>query len=222
VERDASGVTKAVMFGDLSGFTALTEAHGDGGAADVAGRFFDLAAGVLPEDARVVKTIGDAVMIVADDSRSGLDAALGVLRAVGREEAFPGVRIGLNAGPIVERVGDVFGATVNAAARLTEHAHVGQLLTTRALASLVAEADQVAVTALGPTHLKNIGDPIEIFLIEDELRCPTVEVLDPVCRMYVDADDAPARLPWGERIWLFCSFECATKFSANPERYTAG
>lgn len=216
------GSKKAVMFGDLAGFTALTEAHGDGGAADVAGRFFDLAASVLPDGAKVVKTIGDAVMIVSDDARAGLDAALSVLRVVGREEAFPGIRIGLNVGPIVERGGDVFGATVNAAARLTEHAHVGQLLITRPLAPLLVEADRVTVTALGPTRLKNIGEPIEIFWVEDDFRRPSAQVLDPVCRMYVDADDAPARLPWGERIWLFCSFECATKFSANPERYTAG
>lgn len=217
-----AGGSMAVMFGDLAGFTALTEAHGDGGAADVAGRFFDLAMTALPDGARVVKTIGDAVMVVADGPRPGLDAALGVLRVVGREESFPGVRMGLTFGPVVERNGDVFGATVNVAARLTEHAHVGQLLVAKPLAILIVEADQVRVTALGATRLKNVGEPIEIFSLEDDFRRPSSQVLDPVCRMFVDADDAPARLPWGDRIWLFCSFECATKFATSPERYAEG
>ena len=58
---------RAVIFADLAGYTALTEAHGDSGAADVAERFFELTASVLQADARIVKTIGDAVMVVASD-----------------------------------------------------------------------------------------------------------------------------------------------------------
>ena len=211
----------AVLFADLAGFTALTEAHGDGGAADIAGRFAELAASVLVGDARIVKTIGDAVMVVTSDGRGGLDTALRLLRAVDREADFPGVRVGLHVGPVVERGGDVFGATVNVAARLTEHAHVGQLLTTIDVADLVVGGDDATVTALDPTRLKNVGDPVEIFSVEDDFRRPRSQVLDPVCRMFVDADDAPARLPWGERIWLFCSFECARKFSEEPDRYAA-
>lgn len=108
---------RAVLFADLAGFTALTEAHGDLGAADVAGRFAELARSVLLEDARVVKTIGDAVMVVASDARVGLEIAMRLLRSVDGEADFPGVRLGLHAGPVVERAGDVFGATVNVAAR---------------------------------------------------------------------------------------------------------
>jgi adenylate cyclase len=219
---DAESDERAVLFADLAGFTALTEAHGDVGAADVAGRFAELATSVLAGDARVVKTIGDAVMIVARDPRVGLDTALGLLRALDGEAGFPGVRLGLHAGPVVERAGDVFGATVNVAARLTEHAHVGQLLTTGGIAALVVGTDEMTATALGATRFKNVGEPIEIYAIDDEFRRPTTQVLDPVCRMFVDADDAPARLPWRDRIWLFCSFECARTFSRDPDRYAHG
>jgi adenylate cyclase len=41
------GDLRAILFADLAGFTALTEAHGDLGAADVAGRFVELARSVL-------------------------------------------------------------------------------------------------------------------------------------------------------------------------------
>ena len=126
---------RAVAFADLAGYTALTEAHGDDDAADVAVRFFDLTASVLRATPRIVKTIGDAVMVVTSDANHGLEIGLALLRAVEREPHFPGVRIGVHYGPIVERSGDVFGATVNIAARLTAHAHVGQLLTSSAIAA---------------------------------------------------------------------------------------
>jgi class 3 adenylate cyclase/YHS domain-containing protein len=210
---------RAVLFADLAGFTALTEAHGDGEAADVADRFGRLASSVLAPGARVVKTIGDAVMIVAPDGRTGLQTALRLLRSVDDEPSFPGVRIGLHVGPVVERGTDLFGATVNLAARLAGHAHVGQLLATEAIVELVVTDDDVTIAALGPTYLKNIGAPVELFSVEDDFRTPQAQVMDPVCRMFVDADDAPARLPWGDRVWLFCSFECAHAFGDEPERY---
>jgi YHS domain-containing protein len=68
--------------------------------------------------------------------------------------------------------------------------------------------------------LKNVGEPIEVYSISDHSSAPATQFLDPVCRMYVDADAAPARLPWDERAWYFCSFDCAQAFSADPNRYS--
>jgi adenylate cyclase len=219
-EQNVNRQPGAVVFADLAGYTALTEAHGDDGAADIALRFFDLAASRLAGDARIIKTIGDAVMVVAREAHHGLETGLALLRAVEAEPHFPGVRVGLHYGPVVERNGDVFGATVNVAARLTAHAHVGQLLTSAAIAAQVAQHTHLTTVALGATWLKNVGEPIEVYSISDHSSAPATQVLDPVCRMYVDADAAPARLPWDERAWYFCSFDCAQAFSADPNRYS--
>jgi len=210
---------RTVCFADLAGYTALTDAHGDVSAADIAQRFFDLTAELLTGDARLVKTIGDAVMIVTSDPRLGLQIALDLLHAIESEPQFPGVRIGVHHGPVVERNGDVFGATVNVAARLTAHASVGQLLTSDTIASLLTELGHLTTVALGPTLLKNVAEPVDIYWVADHSRGATSQVLDPVCRMFVDADGAPARLPWGDRIWHFCSFDCAKSFVQDPERH---
>lgn len=209
----------AVVFADLAGYTALTEAHGDDGAADVAMRFFDLATSQLEDDARIVKTIGDAVMLLTSQPHHGLQIGLAVLRAVEAEPHFPGVRVGLHYGPVVERNGDVFGATVNVAARLTAHAHVGQLLTSAVIARYAERVSHLTTIALGATLLKNVSEPIDIYAVSDHGPAPTTQVVDPVCRMYVDADAAPARLPWDDRAWYFCSFDCAHAFSQDPIRY---
>ena len=122
-------------------------------------------------------------------------------------------------GPVVERSGDVFGATVNIAARLTAHAHVGQLVASDAIACLVVGRPDLQTTALGSTWLKNVGEPVEIYTITEHGVAATSQVLDPVCRMFVDADAAPAHLPWDGRAWHFCSFDCARTFTQDPAKY---
>jgi class 3 adenylate cyclase/YHS domain-containing protein len=215
------GAEQAVAFADLAGYTALTEVHGDTGAADVAERFIELTETVLPEGARLVKTIGDAVLVVTADPVAGIRFGLDLLCAVEAEPHFPGVRVGVHYGSVVERRNDVFGATVNVAARLTAHAHVGQLLTTDRIAERLGGERDLATTALGATWLKNVSEPVEIYWVADHTAPASAQVLDPVCQMFVDAERAPAQLPWSDRIWHFCSFECASAFSANPEKYAS-
>jgi class 3 adenylate cyclase/YHS domain-containing protein len=221
INSDAAFPTghRAVAFADLAGYTALTEAHGDDEAANIAIRFFDLTEARLRADARIVKTIGDAVMVVTSDAYHALEMGLAVLRAIRQEPQFPGVRIGVHYGPVVERSGDVFGATVNIAARLTAHAHVGQLIASGAIACLVEAHPKMTTTALGATWLNNVSEPVEIYSIAEHGASATSQVLDPVCRMFVDADAAPAHLPWDGHAWHFCSFECAKTFTQDPGRY---
>jgi class 3 adenylate cyclase len=210
---------QAVLFADLAGFTALTEVHGDLDAADVADRFCALAMTSMSGDARLIKTIGDAVMIAANDAAAAVATALSLLRAVDSEPSFPTVRIGLHAGPVVERAGDLFGTTVNLAARLAAHAHTGEILTTEPVVRGLSAEPSLRISSLGELTFKNVTDPIEVFSIEDPTLMVDTETIDPVCRMVMDADDAPARLPYGDRRFFFCSLECAQKFAAHPERY---
>ena len=123
-----------VLFADVSGSTKLYETVGDNAAhqaIDLCLKLF----GALAEQhgGRVVKTIGDEVMAVFPDaSRAGAaarDIQLGMhdMAPVGKVRL--GVRIGMHQGPVVEKGGDVFGDTVNLAARLTEMASRGQIIT---------------------------------------------------------------------------------------------
>lgn len=62
----------AVSFADLAGFTALTEAHGDVIAADIAERFVAVAESVMDTGDRLVKAIGDAVLLTSVDAAAGI------------------------------------------------------------------------------------------------------------------------------------------------------
>jgi adenylate cyclase len=123
-----------VLFADVSGSTKLYESAGDTAAHAAIDVCVKLFANITQRHGgRVVKTIGDEVMSVFPDASAGGRAAiemqseLGALAPVGAVRL--GARIGLHFGPLVERDGDVFGDTVNLAARLTEMASRNQIIT---------------------------------------------------------------------------------------------
>ena len=181
-----------VLFADLAGYSALTEAHGDESAADLLAHFYELARAAVGADGRLVKTIGDAVMIVAEAPSAAASIALRLAASASAESSFPAVRIGLHAGPVVERQGDVFGATVNLAARVVAHARPGQILCTSQVAQALAGGPPVH--ARGTAVFKNMVEPVEIFEIDAMDSATARGVIDPVCRMRVDPDAAPARI----------------------------
>ena len=108
------------LFADLSGFTALTEAHGDEQAADLVGGFCVAVRQLLAEhQAFEVKTIGDALMLRTGDTAAAIRLGLCIVHDMGAQHGFPLVRVGMHTGSAVERDGDWFGTTVNLAARVS-------------------------------------------------------------------------------------------------------
>ena len=125
-----------LLFADVSGSTRLYDTMGDA----VAVKAIDGCVSVMRErteacGGRVVKTIGDEVMAIfrnaSDAAQAAMEMQLGInaLPRVGRNQL--GIRIGFHLGQVVERDGDVFGDTVNLAARLSGLATKGQIITTR-------------------------------------------------------------------------------------------
>ena len=119
---DEAPAVGAVLFADLSGFRQLTETHGDEAAADAATRFAGLVRRSLAPGAHVVKTLGDGVLVVAPDLDAARETATQIRCAVMVDDGLPPVHAGICAGSVVWRHGDVFGATVNDAARFADSA----------------------------------------------------------------------------------------------------
>ena len=82
---------------------------------------------------RVVKQIGDAVMLVSPDAAAAVETCLALVERAEAEEDFPPLRAGIAYGPAVNRWGDWFGSTVNVASRLTARARPGAVLVTEAV-----------------------------------------------------------------------------------------
>jgi adenylate cyclase len=103
---------------------------------------------------RVVKTIGDEVLFVADSAADAGLIALDLLDAAESDNLLPALRIGVAAGPVVSRLGDVYGSTVNIASRLTSIARPGTILVDRVMADSLAEDGRFALRQRRPESVR--------------------------------------------------------------------
>lgn len=207
------------VFADLAGYTALTEAHGDDDAAAIATRFHELAVECLPPGARLVKTIGDAVMIAAASIEDGIGVALRIMDAVRQRTQFPAVRVGLHVGAAACRDGDFFGAAVNLAARVAAVARAGEIVCTEAVAAVAVARQIVPARPMGTVRLKNVSAPVTLYELATGEAIRALHHVDPVCRMQVELDGAPTSLRHDGVAFYFCSESCAARFAEAPDQY---
>lgn len=209
------------IFADMSGFTALTEAHGDETAADLAAEFSAAAAPHLRRhEAEEVKTIGDALMIRCNAAASAIRLGLELVHQVGGQHYFPTIRAGMDTGPASERDGDWFGATVNLAARVAGLASGGEVLLTDATRVAAGSPSGFALRERGREQLRNVREPVLLFRAVGRGAAPAAALpIDPVCRMAVDPEHAAGSLRHRGTEYFLCSLACAARFAADPERY---
>ena len=115
-----------VGFLDLVGYTALSQELDADELAELVDRFEALTHDTVAElGGRVVKTIGDEVMFVAEDTAQAATIALRLTERTGTDEVLPLARAGLACGTVLARDGDYYGPVVNLAHRLVELARPG-------------------------------------------------------------------------------------------------
>ncbi len=156
---DLGRLRVAIAFADLAGYTRLTEEAGELEAVDAVERFVEEVELTLPEDARVIKTIGDEVMIVGSDPTALTDWAVGFQRL---HDERPLPRIGLHCGVALYRDGDYFGRDVNIAARVAARSAGGEVLVTRAVVE--QGSPYLEFERIGEVRLKGFSESTEIFL----------------------------------------------------------
>jgi len=152
----------AIAFADLAGFARLTVEQGDEAAVSTVETFVRAVGEKLPVDARVVKTLGDEVMVVGSDPVALTEWAIALQRGV-RGDAPP-PRIGIHYGEALYRDGDYYGRDVNQAARVVARAAGGEVLVTRAVVDVADGLDGVQFDRVGEVRLKGFSEPTELFL----------------------------------------------------------
>jgi adenylate cyclase len=122
----------------------------------VARRLDEIAGERVEAPVTVVKTVGDAVMLVSSDTDCLIGSALDLLDAAREEgESFPQLRVGIAHGPALERAGDWFGSPVNIASRVTGVARAGSVLVTKDARD--AATGEWSWSSLGERRLKGVG-----------------------------------------------------------------
>ena len=206
-----------VAFVDLAGFSALTDVYGDASAIAVLQRFEQLVGEALGALGPPIKWIGDEAMFGFADPATALRVLGRLLPACRSEPQIPLTRTGLNHGPVLRRGNDIFGSTVNIAARIAASASPGQLLATQPVADF-ATASGIVVKGLGNVALRSIADRVPLFSIELAPASDPAWIC-PVCKMHAPFEAYAKSTPTGP--W-FCSERCDEAYVRSPQTYLQG
>jgi adenylate cyclase len=157
---DLGRMRVAIAFADLAGYTRLTEEEGEQTAVDAVERFVEAVEVTLPDEARVIKTIGDEAMIVGSDPARLTDWAVG-FQAMQTERPLP--RIAVHYGVAMYRDGDYYGRDVNIASRIAARSAGGEVLVTRPVVD-AASASHLEFELIGEVRLKGFRESTEVFV----------------------------------------------------------
>ena len=157
----------SVLFADISGSTKLYDTLGDAQAKILVDECLAVMFGVVKQYAgRVIKTIGDEVMCVLATADNGCLAAMDMQLRVNALPAAGSIkraiRIGFHFGPVIEENNDVFGDTVNLAARMAGLAKGGQIVTTAVTADRLSPSLRSSTRRIAALAVKGKGDEIEV------------------------------------------------------------
>jgi adenylate cyclase len=149
---------RSVGFADLVSFTRLVRRLSERELAALVQRFEAIASDIVAaHGGRVIKTVGDEVLFAASAAPAAAAIALDIADTMTGDDLLPEVRSGLATGPVVMRLGDVFGTTVNRASRLTGLAHPGAVLVDDATAAALASVSGFDLAVMRRRPLRGLG-----------------------------------------------------------------
>jgi adenylate cyclase len=160
-ELEEGRLRVAIAFADLAGYARLTVERGDAAAVSTVERFVTAVEQSLPSDARVIKTLGDEVMVVGSDAAALTEWAVALQASVLAGDPPP--RIGIHLGEALYRDGDYYGRDVNQAARVVARAGGGEVLVTRPVVETASGVEGLEFVRIGEVRLKGFSEPTELF-----------------------------------------------------------
>jgi adenylate cyclase len=157
-----------VVFTDIVGFTEYTALRGDEGALELLSAQDRLVQEELPTNARIVKELGDGLLLWFADACEALDTTFRLQQRFEAESAVSAlplwVRVGMHSGRQTCRGDDLVGHDVNLASRVVNLAGPGEVLLSEAtLEEIDDQLPEVSFEELGPVVMKGIPKPVRLF-----------------------------------------------------------
>ncbi|MDQ6715680.1 MAG: adenylate/guanylate cyclase domain-containing protein [Actinomycetota bacterium] len=155
---DEHGLWRHIGFADLVSFTSLVRRLSERELATVVQRFEVLTSDIVTaHGGRIVKTVGDEILFSNREAAPAAATALDLVDAMSGDDVLPDVRVGLAAGPVLSRLGDVFGTTVNRASRLTAIASPGTIVIDSQMATTLTPLSGFDLTPMRRRELRGVG-----------------------------------------------------------------
>lgn len=165
---DQGKTSLAILFADVSDSTRLYEALGDtaafGNVREIIGLLKDVTEAF---SGRVVKTIGDGLMCAFPDADAAANGAAEMQRRIAQRPPLASgkvltIRIGFHLGPVIRDGEDVFGDSVNVAARMAGLALAGQAITTSDTVAMLSPQMRESMRRLDALPVKGKTEEIEV------------------------------------------------------------
>jgi adenylate cyclase len=161
-------IAGTIVFTDIVGFTEFTATRGDAEALQLLATQDRLVQSALPPAARVVKELGDGLLLWFPEPASALHSAFALHRGFEAESSSSGlpllIRVGMHHGTALPRGADVVGHDVNLTARIVDVAAPGEVLVSETVrAGVDPAAVQVCFSELGPVVMKGVPGPIRLW-----------------------------------------------------------
>lgn len=165
--KQAQSTSLAILFADVCDSTRMYEQLGDDKARTLVARCIALMTDCIHRhDGTLIKTIGDEVMATfqsADEAADSASEMQGLVGGLSVDEHPLQIRIGFHFGSALQEERDVFGDAVNLAARITDQAKAGQILTTSLTVESLTPSAQHQVRHVDRTRVKGKKEPIGVF-----------------------------------------------------------
>jgi class 3 adenylate cyclase len=202
----------AILMADLSGYSALTEAHGAVSAADLIDKYMAIVKDCLVGDSKLTERVGDEVMIVSASADDLLSTAARIIKNTSKEDNFLQVHGGLHYGEVLNRNDSYFGSTVNLTSRIAGKANPGTFWCSGEFMNALANKSLFKLKPRGKHLFKNIHAEKEVF--EVSMKKTKTTYIDPVCRMLILNPQKAIRHP-GHNEHYFCSSHCLNSYRGS-------
>lgn len=152
-------LARAVGFIDLVSYTRLSQKLEPRQLANMVQEFQGICYNIVATGGgRIIKTVGDEVFFAAETPMAGAEIAMTLMERVTAASDLPQARVGFVWGRVLSRLGDIFGSSVNLAARLTAVAEPGTIFTDEETARVLSTSDAYVFEPRGSLTLQGLGE----------------------------------------------------------------
>ena len=165
-DGNADSGIRVIMFTDLAGSTEVSSRQGDEAAFRFVQTHNSIVRSSLEETrGSEVKHTGDGILASFSSVTAALECAMSIQRRFNEDTETGDVKIGLSAGEPVSDDSDLFGASVNLAARICAHANPQQILVSDVVKALTI-GKKFTFSDQGSIALKGFDDPVQLYEID--------------------------------------------------------
>jgi class 3 adenylate cyclase/YHS domain-containing protein len=205
-----------IMMADLSGYTAVTEIHGDVVAMKLAEKYLYIARNSLIGKTIIHEITGDQLLMASDKADDLAMSAIALKQNAEKELRFLEIHFGLHYGPVIEKNGRLFGAVVNFTSRILGSAGVNKIICSREFIAALLHPERFRFEPQGESFFKNILNKAELFemLPISGNKLPKFHI-DPICHMRLSLKENTISSIDKETEYFFCSESCKTLFEEH-------